>query len=99
MVIASESELKKTNPQKPYGNETSRIFSSRDTTNEGKIESMDYIMDEDGGVRIYWSSLTLKTIQTLYQGENSNSLSLLKQIRKRSSERAQNIVRISLVID
>jgi len=94
MIVASESELKKTNPQKPYGNETSHIFSSRDTTNEGKIESIDYIM-EDGGVRIFWSSLTLKTIQTLFQRENSNSLNLLKGDRKkRASENAQNIVRL-----
>jgi hypothetical protein len=93
ILIASESGLKKTNPQKPYGNETSHIFSSRDPSSGGKIDSIDYIFEEDGGVRIFWSSLTLKTIQTLYQRENSNSLNLVRGIRrKRSGEIAQNIV-------
>lgn len=94
MLVASENDLKRTNPYKPYDNETSHIFSSHGPSNKAKIESLDYIMDKNFGVRIFWSSMTLKAILSLYQPKSSNSLNIpnLLKRERRSTENVRNVV-------
>jgi len=96
MLVASENDLKRTDPYKPYDNETSHIFSSYDPSNQAKIESLDYIMEKDAGVQIFWSSISLKAIQSLYQPKSSNSLSVLKLFRRK---RATENVRVVVSLD
>ena len=51
-TLGGENDLRKTNPHKPYDNETTTIL----PTGYNNIECMDYIMDQDGSVTIFWST-------------------------------------------
>lgn len=94
MLIANDNELKKTNPQKPYSNETMHILSYENENS--KIESVDYFVDIEGNTRIFWTSSSLKAIQTLFLPKESNNVMRFMR-KKRNTEAIQHLVSLVLL--
>ncbi|XP_021948531.2 low-density lipoprotein receptor-related protein 1 isoform X4 [Folsomia candida] len=80
LIIASEDHLLRLN--KPHDVDHVDLLISSTPT---KVDSVDFFIDEDGSIKLFWSSRTNKAIQMMYITPDGNSVSSVRNRRSTSS--------------